>query len=173
MNLLRFSTEKQIHWEHRTARILLREFEARDEDAIVALFSEVSAQQFILRNQRNPEMTRKFAKAAAFHAGNPERVGYHFIVENLHTEEVMGICGITRAWRNSKMSEIGWHLGERFSGQGFATEAAEAVINFAFEDRGVLRVQGDCFYHNFAVRRIFEKIGMTRPRFSTITNWLL
>jgi hypothetical protein len=49
-------------------------------------------------------------------------------------DDVIGACGIARL--DGKQPEIGYWLGVPFWGQGYATEAARAVIDHAFGDLG-------------------------------------
>ncbi len=45
-------------------------------------------------------------------------------------------------------------------GQGYATEAATAVLNYAFQTLGLDRVIADINPHNAASLRVAEKLGM-------------
>jgi [ribosomal protein S5]-alanine N-acetyltransferase len=45
-------------------------------------------------------------------------------------------------------------------GQGYASEAAAAILHFAFASLGLHRVQATCRPENVASARVLEKIGM-------------
>ena len=49
----------------------------------------------------------------------------------LTSNELVGCCGLRPYAKNEY--EIGFHLCPKFWGKGYATEAANAVINYAFE----------------------------------------
>ena len=70
---------------------------------------------------------------------------------------VIGGCGIARFGEESP--EIGYWLGVPFWGQGYATEAARAVIDHAFDDLGYDAVAGGARVSNPASRRVLEKCG--------------
>ena len=53
-----------------------------------------------------------------------------FLIENNYTP--IGVVGID--WREPDAPELGYWLGVEHWGQGFATEAARAVIDFTFEE---------------------------------------
>ena len=59
-------------------------------------------------------------------------------------------------------AEIGYVLDPSYGGQGYATEAVEALIRLCFEDLGLRRVTADCFADNKASWRLMERIGMRR-----------
>lgn len=59
-----------------------------------------------------------------------------------------------------------WELGYIFNphdqNQGYATEAAAALIRYGFEHLGIHRVMAHCNPDNVASWRVLEKIGMRR-----------
>jgi RimJ/RimL family protein N-acetyltransferase len=55
--------------------------------------------------------------------------------------------------------EIGYWLGVPFWGQGYATEAARAVIDYAFEEFGSAELRAGARVVNPASRRVLEKCG--------------
>lgn len=64
--------------------------------------------------------------------------------------------------REQFAAELGYLLAESAWGNGYASEAAEAAIGFAFGTLGLRRVEGRCVTTHPASARIMEKIGMTR-----------
>src|SRR5215471_12356047 len=70
---------------------------------------------------------------------------------------VIGACGIAQF--GEEPPEIGYWLGVPFWGQGYATEAARAVIDHAFGDLGYDVVAGGARVSNPASRRVLEKCG--------------
>lgn len=56
--------------------------------------------------------------------------------------------------------EIGWWLAPEHWGRGLATEAAGAVVDFAFRETGLHRVLAIARPENRASTRIMEKLGM-------------
>ena len=56
--------------------------------------------------------------------------------------------------------EIGWRLGFDYWGQGFATEAARAVRDYAFNELKRSEIVSFTVPQNTASRRVMEKIGM-------------
>lgn len=61
-------------------------------------------------------------------------------------------------WRN--VPEIAWRLSSRHWGQGYAPEAATAVIDFMFEEEDCPEIVAFTAVHNSQSRRVMEKIGM-------------
>lgn len=82
-------------------------------------------------------------------------IGPYVIFEN---QKLIGIVGAAR----ESLFEYGlyYHLGKEYWGQGYATEAAKAVVNAAFKIPEIVRVSADVLTTNPASSRVLEKIGM-------------
>jgi RimJ/RimL family protein N-acetyltransferase len=60
------------------------------------------------------------------------------------------------------VAELGWVLDPAHTGQGFATEAVRALVEYCFACLGVRRVVANCFLANDASWRLMERVGMRR-----------
>jgi len=78
-----------------------------------------------------------------------------FLIENNHTP--IGMVGVD--WRVPEAPELGYWLGVEYWGQGFATEAARAVIDFAFEEFDIEHLMSGARVANPSSRNILEKCG--------------
>ena len=58
--------------------------------------------------------------------------------------------------------EIGWVFEPELHGQGYATEAARAVLELAFGTLDLHRVIATCDPRNTASQRVMERLGMRR-----------
>jgi ribosomal-protein-alanine N-acetyltransferase len=56
--------------------------------------------------------------------------------------------------------ELGYWIGRAFWGQGYATEAAGAVVRFGFAQLGMNRIQAHHFTRNPASGRVMQKLGL-------------
>jgi RimJ/RimL family protein N-acetyltransferase len=70
---------------------------------------------------------------------------------------VIGACGFITADREAP--EVGYWLGTKFWGKGYATEAVRAVIDHAFTDLDCEALQSAARVTNPASRRVLEKCG--------------
>ncbi len=57
---------------------------------------------------------------------------------------------------------LGYWVGVPYWGQGYMTEAAQRVLQYAFEERHLVNVVAQSFHTNPASGRVLEKIGMSR-----------
>jgi len=75
----------------------------------------------------------------------------------LRNGAVIGACGFTQIDRHPP--EIGYWLGVKHWGKGYATEAVRALIDHIFTDLGDEAIQAAARVTNPASRRVLEKCG--------------
>ncbi|MGV9856822.1 GNAT family N-acetyltransferase, partial [Streptomyces sp. NPDC003442] len=59
---------------------------------------------------------------------------------------------------------ISWRLGSQFWGQGYASEAAYATLEFALQDRGLDRIISINQVGDKASENVIRKLGMVPKR---------
>ena len=62
--------------------------------------------------------------------------------------------------------EIGYGIGSRYWGRGYATAAVKRFLEYLFNERGCHTVYASCFPGNDASLRVMEKCGMRYNHFS-------
>jgi [ribosomal protein S5]-alanine N-acetyltransferase len=58
--------------------------------------------------------------------------------------------------------EIGYNIIPAYEGQGYATEMARRVIDWAFQTPGIQVITAECLDDNLGSIRVLEKVGMRR-----------
>lgn len=76
------------------------------------------------------------------------------------TGEYLGWCGLKYTPELDEF-DIGYRLMKQFWGKGYATEAAEACLEFGFTQFNMKTIVGRAIPANVASVRVLEKIGLT------------
>ena len=85
------------------------------------------------------------------------------VVEWKEKSKVIGNIGILISKNiDNKQGTIGWLLGNKFQGQGFASEAARALLTFGFDTLGLHRISAGTSRDNIRSWLLMERIGMRR-----------
>jgi ribosomal-protein-alanine N-acetyltransferase len=93
-------------------------------------------------------------------AAQPASIGL-LAVERTAAGDVIGYCGLVDSGRGSEGEpELAFELLRRFWGQGYATEASWAVLEWA-RSSGYGRVSATVWDWNTASRRVLAKLGFT------------
>nr|WP_281372466.1 GNAT family N-acetyltransferase [Granulicella arctica] len=80
-------------------------------------------------------------------------------VFSLQTHELVGCAGLRPYRSDEQIFEMGVHLRPDYWSQGFAQEAARAVIDFAFETLGVQGLFAGHHPENVASGRFLPRLG--------------
>ena len=88
--------------------------------------------------------------------------GHWLIVRDVPTAEPLGLCGIVPARLGLELPDLGYAILARYSGKGYATEAAGAVLAQALGPLGHARLAAFTSLANLASQRVLEKIGFRR-----------
>ncbi len=80
-----------------------------------------------------------------------------FLIERKNKNQPIGLASLT--WETEGAPELGYCLGVEHWGQGFGTEAARAVIDYAFEEFAITRILSGARVLNPASRHVLEKCG--------------
>lgn len=87
---------------------------------------------------------------------NGERWRYAIVCPE--TRDIVGGASIhRRVGRNAR--DIGYWLRTGYTGRGIATAAVRAVIDVAFRQRGVTRLEIDCYYGNKSSMALARRLG--------------
>ncbi len=144
----------------RTERLLLRGWRDADLDPYAELNADPEVTEFL---------STPLDRAAC--AAMIERIGVHwrehgfglFAVERAADGAFLGFTGVTTlAWAPDPTPEIGWRLARHAWGSGYATEAAQEAMRFAFQDLALAELVSYTHVDNERSRRVMEKLGMAR-----------
>jgi len=150
---------KPLHLE--TDRLVLREWLPSDEAAMCAINSDLKVMEHfpaLLSEAETRELINKFK----LHFG---KYGYGFYaLEVKPTSCFIGFAGLHNVAFDADFTpavEIGWRLSSKHWGKGYATEAAKAAVNFAFNELKLKEIVAFTTINNKKSRRVMEKLGMT------------
>jgi len=84
---------------------------------------------------------------------------YDFAITDKETGTLYGCMGLSNNQRH-RNGEAGYWIGEEFWGNGYASEALSAIIDFAFLHKGCYKVYARHYESNPASGRVMQKAGM-------------
>ncbi|MCE9575559.1 MAG: GNAT family N-acetyltransferase [Deltaproteobacteria bacterium] len=144
-----------------TPRLCLRPFTLADADAVTAAAGvrEVAATTLYVPHPYPPGAA---AEWIATHADAfAQRSELTLAVVDRASGALRGAINLVLTPMFDR-GEIGYWMAREGWGQGFATEAATAIVGFGFTALGLVRIVGHCMAHNPGSARVLEKVGMQR-----------
>jgi RimJ/RimL family protein N-acetyltransferase len=136
-----------------TVRLVLRPPRLEDAKAVAALANDIR----IAQNTTRIPYPYALADAQAWLRAVNGKEGEAIYLVTLPNGAIIGACGVEP--REGRGPELGYWLGTHYWGQGYATEAARAVIDHAFSELGCEELQSGARISNPASRRVLEKCG--------------
>ena len=141
-----------------TTHLRLRPFTDADADALFAMHSNA----YVLRYWdsppwTDPERAQRFIAACRDLA--EEGTGARLAMERASDGIFLGWVSLTRWNRDYRSAAMGFCLEQSAWGHGYATEAAGAVLQWAFATLDLNRVQAEADTRNAASARVLEKLG--------------
>jgi RimJ/RimL family protein N-acetyltransferase len=136
-----------------TARLILRAPRLEDAKTVAALVNDIR----IAQNTSRIPYPYALSDAQAWLRTVNRNEGDATYLVTLASGTVIGACGTEL--RDGGKPELGYWLGTHYWGQGYATEAARAVIDHAFSALGCEELYSGARISNPASRRVLEKCG--------------
>ena len=142
----------------RTKRLLLRPFESADADAFFHVASDPEWARYLdwvphpfTRRDAEQRVARYMRESWETHPT------WAIVFE----DAVVGAFALMIDLRND-VGELGYELAREHWGKGLVVEAAEAVIDWGFQERGLAKVFAQSDMRNTRSLRVMEKLRMTR-----------
>jgi RimJ/RimL family protein N-acetyltransferase len=131
-----------------TERLILRRINENDTDSVFAMRRDADVMRFI-REPQNLAETENWIRLVSRFCGVFEKA----------TGKFLGWCGVWRLAETNEL-EIGYAIAKHFWNRGYATEAAEIFLQYAFENIKPDKITAVAEPENTASLRVMEKLGM-------------
>lgn len=144
-----------------TDRLLIRLPEDGDAPAYHAIHSDPDVTRW-LGGPRPNSVEDELERIASRRSAHEETGFTMWTVEEKSTGEVVGLAGLFPVETVGPDVEVAYHFRKDRWGKGYATEVAQACLEYGFEVAGLDRIVGLVAPGNTASARVLEKCGL-RP----------
>lgn len=141
-----------------TERLLLRTFTVED----APLIYELNLDPDVTRYTGDPVRDIHHAKTILEQTILPQYALYNHGRWAVHTKpglEFIGWCGLKNRPERNEI-DLGYRFIKSAWGNGYATEAAFACLNYGFKNLNLQRIVGRAMPQNIGSLRVLEKCGM-------------
>ena len=149
-----------------TERLVLREFDLKDDEFIVELLNSPTWLKYIgNKNVNNSDDARKYIEDKFI--GSYRENGFGFwMVELKFISVPIGLCGLIKRDTLNDV-DIGFAFLPDFAGNGYGFESAYATLEYAFKELGLKRIVAITLESNTASIGLLNKLGL---KFEKMTN---
>ncbi len=144
-----------------TARLVLRRLQLADLAGFLAYQSHPLVRQFMRGEAMDEASALKFIEQQAT-MSDEARDAYHaFAVTVASDGRLIGDVGLYLPSGQERLGDLGFQFAPSSHGQGYATEACQALIQRAFEVWHLDRITSSCDRENVRSSRLMERLGMS------------
>ena len=155
----------------RTGRLLLRPWRPNDLDTYHGLRGDPEVARFLYDRPLSRDEAR--AKLASLRSTISEPGQWvNIAVEVTTTGEAVGDVGLGWVSDVHRLADIGYTFLPGHRGNGYATEAAAAMVDLAFSALGCHRVAGHLDARNAASAALLERLGMRHEAHLVENEWV-
>jgi RimJ/RimL family protein N-acetyltransferase len=141
--------------------LVLRQLQGSDAGRLFEIFSDPAVMRYWSRGPFK-DIGEAHELLAAINRGWREEEFFQWGVAAARTEEVIGTVTLFRIDRGHRRAEIGFAIGSAWWGQGFGAAAVTRLLEFAFVELGLHRLEADVDPRNVASLRLLERLGFRR-----------
>lgn len=124
------------------------------------LFPDFS--QYDIWGPNTEEDSKNFVNLCISESKEENRYKYNLAIEEKSSGKVIGGVGFRRTSPNSSYADLGYAVNLSCQSKGYTTEAASAMINFAFKDLSLTLIYAQCDANNIASYKVMEKLGLKK-----------
>jgi RimJ/RimL family protein N-acetyltransferase len=145
-----------------TDRLILRDVTPADEPAMAALRMDPRMTQYneyIL--SRTPEEVHAWIASTIDHNSRVPRFSWNLAIVRREDGAILGWIGTGQADEPERGDmDFGYALLPAHWGQGYASEALHALVDWCFANFDITQVYGECNVENPRSARVMEKAGL-------------
>ncbi len=145
-----------------TERLVLREFVEDDWAPLYAIESQPDVVRYQSNDVHDEARSREYVQGIMVSAREVPRLVYDLAITRLDDDTYIGRVGMRRNDSDPRLGELWFVLSPEHQGNGYVTEAARALITYAFTELHLHRIHGDCDPRNPSSARVMERLGMRR-----------
>ncbi len=155
-----------------TERLRLREFVESDWEEVLAYQNDPLYLRYYHWTERTAEEVHAFVRMFLGQQAEQPRRKFQLAVLLKQGERLIGNCGIRINDPDLREANIGYELASDQWGQGYATEAAQAILRFGFDELGMHRVWAETIVENIGSARVLRKLGMRLEAHEREKEWI-
>lgn len=141
------------------ARISLVPLEVSDAEEMVGVLDGDELYTFIGGHPPSlPELRARYARQAIGHSADGQHEWHNWIIRRVPDRAAVGYVQAT-ILNHGQCAEIAWVVGRRWQGQGYAKEAATAMVGW-LDGRGIQNIQAHVHPDHAASASVARHAGL-------------
>jgi len=146
-----------------TSRLYIRKLSLSDAEQLKTVLGDAEVMRYSLKGALDESGIKDYINKILSHY---ELYGYGLWGLVLkETREIVGIAGlISQSIEDTPYIELAYRLAKKYWGRGFATEAAQAIKEFAFNKLNIKKLISIIEPKNISSIKVARRIGMKKAK---------
>lgn len=140
-------------------RIRLTAVRHEDTNVLTRWYEDTT---FVRLLDGTPAYPRTDSQVSRFLHEESGKESFMFAIRPKEDERFMGFVDLSGILWTHGVAWLGIGIGAEFQGQGYGGEAVSLVLDFAFRELNLYRVQLTVFAYNEHALKLYEKLGFVR-----------
>jgi RimJ/RimL family protein N-acetyltransferase len=155
-----------------TKRLMLRDFEKEDWRAVQDYASDPEVVRYMDFGPNTEQESKDFVQRHLAQQKEQPRNNFTLAIVLKAKNVLIGGCGIYVSNPNNREGYIGYVLNRNFWRRGYATETAQGLTEFGFNQLKLHRIFATCDAENLASAHVLKKIGMQQEAHFRENGWV-
>jgi len=153
-------------------RLVIRRFASGDAEALASYRSDTEVARYQDWECPYPlSEAKKFIATLQHLAPGTPGTWFQFAVSLGSSGTLIGDAALRTTRADARQAELGFTFAAAHQGQGYATEAVRAVVQYGFEKLAMHRVFSQTDARNLRARRLLERLGFRREGELRESTW--
>ncbi|WP_340023031.1 GNAT family protein [Paenibacillus sp. FSL K6-1096] len=150
----------ELQTELQTGRLVLKKMSTADAASLFSIWSDPEVTRFMnISSFSDESQAVEMIELLSSLAKENQAIRYSIIESK--SGRIIGSCGYNMLDYDNARTEIGYDLGREFWGQGYASEAINALTKYAFNTLGFNRIEAKVEPANLNSIKVLQKLHFT------------
>ncbi|KYG29538.1 GNAT family acetyltransferase [Alkalihalobacillus trypoxylicola] len=141
-----------------TERLLLKEMDNSHSTSLFKIWSDPAVTKFMnIERFTSEEQAVQMIELLKQLSKEKKAIRYSIFLSK--TNQIIGSCGFNSLDFEHLKAEIGYDLGKDFWGKGYAAEALESLLNYAFHSLNIQRIEAKIEPGNTPSIKLVERLN--------------
>jgi ribosomal-protein-alanine N-acetyltransferase len=152
-----------------TERLIIRDWRLEDAAAAFSVYGDPEVMRYVGTGQPHESLEQTRVSLRRSILRDKDKAMGFWAIDLKMTGELIG-GGLLKYLPDHSDVEVGYHLGKKWWGKGYATEIARALVKYGFEGLNLQKIVGVTYLENVPSQRILEKAGLAHQGSTTYVD---
>ncbi|MGZ7209868.1 MAG: GNAT family N-acetyltransferase [Methanobacterium sp.] len=154
-------SENNFFPEIHTERLFLRKISLNDAETLFQYWSDPEVTKYLNVNTFS-KIEQAYSMIRLLNSLHTKREGIRWAITVKKDKSIIGTCGYNNWIKRSSRGEIGYELGRKYWGKGYAREAVKEILKYGFKKMNFNRIEAFTVPEAISSIKLLEELGFKK-----------